>query len=221
MPAVWWCQLLIGSGVCRRWGGFSLRGSESTEIRIYRQRLCGHVRPQIPVTYKWDNCRINTTPLLALYCHLNDLIAGTVLLPTQTTIVPIYIRYIDQPIAPIRLLSRPDRTIVLMYLRSTDRPIDKLYVQPLSLPDARTVLLPESDNCHAYTPATHRPNNHACTPTISRPTGRPALYLTTITTAAGTVLPPRQTAAMLTANSDLTVTALPAAYQYFAAPACS
>ena len=49
-------------------------------------------------------------------------------------------------------------------------------------------------------------------PTISRPTGRQALYLTTITTAAGTVLPPGQTAAILVADSDLTVAALPAAY---------
>ena len=97
-------------------------------------------------------------------------------------------------------------------LRSTDRPIDELYVQPLSPPDARTVLLPESDNCRTYTPMTHRPNDRACTPviyrpngractptinrpndraytpTINRPTGRQALYLTTITTAAGTVL---------------------------------
>jgi hypothetical protein len=35
----------------------------------------------------------------------------------------------------------------------TDRSIDELYVQPLSPPDARTVLLPESDNCCADTPA--------------------------------------------------------------------
>ena len=81
---------------------------------------------------------------------------------------------------------------MLIRLRSTNRPIDKLYIQPLSPPDARTVLLPESDNCHAYTPATYRPNNHAYTPTISPPTGRQALYLTTITTAAGTVLLPKQ-----------------------------
>jgi hypothetical protein len=46
---------------------------------------------------------------------------------------------------------------VPMCLRSTDRPIDELYVQPLSPPDARTVLLPESDNCRAYTPAIQRP----------------------------------------------------------------
>ena len=26
---------------------------------IYGQRLRGHVRPQTPVTYKWDNCRTN------------------------------------------------------------------------------------------------------------------------------------------------------------------
>ena len=44
-----------------------------------------------------------------------------------------------------------------MCLRSTDRLIDELYVQPLSPPDARTVLLPESDNCRAYTPAIQRP----------------------------------------------------------------
>ena len=120
-----------------------------------------------------------------------------------------------------------------MCLRSTDRSIDELYVQPLSPPDARTVLLPESDNCRACTPATHRPNDRACTPaiyrpndractpTINRPTDKQALCLTTIITVAGTVLPPGQTAAMLAADSDLTVAALPAAYRYFAAPACS
>ena len=134
------------------------------------------------------------TPLLVLYCHPNDPIAGTVLLPTQIIIVPLCMRYIDQPIVLIRLLLPPD---------------------------ARTVLLPESDNCCACTPVTHRLNDRACTPTISRPTGRQALCLTTIITVAGTVLPPGQTAAMLAADSDLTVAALPAAYRYFAAPACS
>ena len=39
-----------------------------------------------------------------------------------------------------------------------------------------------------------------------------SLYLTTIITVAGTVLPPGQTAAMLAADSDLTVAALPAVY---------
>ena len=73
----------------------------------------------------------------------------------------------------------------------------------------------------ADTHATYRPNDRACTPTINRPTDRQALYLTTITTAAGTVLPPGQTAAMLAADSDLTVAALPAAYRYFTASACS
>ena len=56
-------------------------------------------------------------------------------------------------------------------------------------------------------------------PTIIRPTDRQALCLTTIVTVAGTVLPPGQTAAMLAVDSDLTVTALPIAYRYFAAPA--
>jgi hypothetical protein len=53
-----------------------------------------------------------------------------------------------------------------MCLQSTDRPIDELYVQPLSPPDARTVLLPESDNCRAYTPAIHQPTDCADTHTI-------------------------------------------------------
>jgi hypothetical protein len=44
-----------------------------------------------------------------------------------------------------------------------------------------------------------------------------SLYLTTIITVTGTVLLPRQTAAMLAADSDLTVAALPAVYQYFTA----
>ena len=47
-------------------------------------------------------------------------------------------------------------------------------------------------NDYTDTPAIYRPNNHAYTPTINRPTDRQALYLTTITTAAGTVLPPEQ-----------------------------
>ena len=38
--------------------------------------------------------------------------------------------------------------------------------------------------------------------------------MTTITTAAGTVLPPRQTAAILAADSNLTVAALSAVYRY-------
>ena len=42
-------------------------------------------------------------------------------------------------------------------------------------------------------PAINQPNNHAYTPTINRPTNRQALYLTIITTAAGTILPPKQT----------------------------
>jgi hypothetical protein len=38
---------------------------------------------------------------------------------------------------------------------------------------------------------------------------------------AGIILLPGQTAAVLAANSDLTVTALPIAYRYFTAPAYS
>ena len=116
-------------------------------------------------------CLRNINPLLALYCHPNDPVAGTVLLPNQTTTV--------------------------------------LRLQSYQLND------------RAYTPAIYRPNDHTCMPTINRPTDRQALYLTTIITVASTVLPPGQTAAMLVANSDLTVAALPAVYQYFAAPACS
>ena len=48
------------------------------------------------------------------------------------------------------------------------------------------------DTDRADTPAIYRPNDCACTPTINRPTDRQALCLTTITTAAGTVLPPEQ-----------------------------
>ena len=69
--------------------------------------------------------------------------------------------------------------------------------------------------------AIHRLTDRAYVPAIYRPTGRQALYLTTIITVAGTVLPPGQTAAMLAADSDLTVAALPAVYRYFAASACS
>ena len=101
---------------------------------MYGPRLRSHVRPQTPVTYEWDHRRANTptdrqdsaliclrnmTPLLALYCHPNDPVASTVLLPTQIMIVLICIRYIDQPIAPIRLLSRPYRPTDRRALRST------------------------------------------------------------------------------------------------------
>ena len=108
---------------------------------------------------------------------------------------------------------------MLIYIRSIDQPI--VLIRLLSPPDAYTVLLPKSNNCCACTPATYQPNNRACTPIINRPTGRQALCLTTIVTVAGTVLPPRQTTAMLAANSNLTVTALPVAYRYFTAPAYS
>ena len=64
-----------------------------------------------------------------------------------------------------------------MCLWSTDWLIDKLYVQPLLPPDARTVLLPESNNCRAYTPAIHRPTDRADTHTIyHRPTDRADMY---------------------------------------------
>ena len=64
-------------------------------------------------------------------------------------------------------------------------------------------------------------NDCICTAIINRLTDRQALCLITITTAAGTILLPGQTATILAADSDLTVAALPVVYQYFAAPACS
>ena len=121
---------------------------------IYGPRLRTHVRPQTPVSYEQDNCRANTptntTPLLALHCHPNDPVAGTVLLPNQTMTV-----------------------LRLQFNRLNDR---------------------------ADTPAIYRANDRACTPTINRPTDRQALCLTTITTAAGTVLPPEQTPAASTCS---------------------
>ena len=109
-------------------------------------------------------------------------------------------------IVPLRLQS------ILRWHRTA------IYYRPTDCADTPAIYRP---NDRACTPAIHRPNDRACTPTINRPTGRQALYLTTIITVAGTVLLPRQTAAILAANSDLTVTALPAAYQYFTASACS
>ena len=67
--------------------------------RIYGPKLYSHIHPQTPITYKQDNCHTNTptntTPLLALHCHLNDPIASTILLPTQTMIVLICIQFIN------------------------------------------------------------------------------------------------------------------------------
>ena len=107
----------------------------------------------------------------------------------------------------ITILIVPTTTV--LHLQS-NRPNDRADTPAIYRPNDR-----------ADTPAIYRPNDRACTPTINRPTGRQALCLTTIITVAGTVLPPGQTAAMLAADSDLTVAALPAAYRYFTAPACS
>ena len=77
---------------------------------------------------------------------------------------------------------QPKQPIVPMYLRSTDRPIDELYVQPLSPPDARTVLLPESDNCRTSMPAIHQPTDRANIHTIyHRPTNRANMPIIPIT----------------------------------------
>ena len=113
-------------------------------------------------------------PTLAPYCYLN-----------LTTVAPIRLRSINQPIMPIRIQSTTDQLIVPIRIQSTNRPIDEFYVQPLSPPDARTVLLPKSDNCRTYTPAiyqptdsantptiTTQPNDHANTPAIQRPINR-------------------------------------------------
>jgi hypothetical protein len=51
-------------------------------------------------------------------------------------------------------------------------------------------------NDRADVPVIYRPNDRACTPAIYRLTDRRALCSTTITTAAGTVLPPEQTTTM-------------------------
>ena len=122
-------------------------------------------------------CLQNTTPLLALYCHPNDPVTSTVLLPTQ-----------DNNRANIYTIHRP-----------TNR--------------ANTPAITTRPNDRADAPAIYRPNDRAYTPTINRPTDRQALYLTTIITVAGTILPPGQTAAMLAADFNLTITALPAAYR--------
>ena len=68
------------------------------------------------------------------------------------------------------------------------------------------------DTDRVDTPVIHRLNDRACTPMINWLTSKQALCLTTIITIAGTILLLRQTAAMLAADSDLTIAALPAAY---------
>ena len=112
------------------------------------------------------------------------------------------------------VLEYIDRGYIVTFYRPNDRACTPAIYRP---------------NDRAYTPAIYRPNNRAYTPTINRPTNRQALgltlyltlYLTTIITVASAVLPPGQTAAILAADSNLTVAALPTAYQYFTAPAYS
>ena len=91
----------------------------------------------------WHYTATRTTPSLVPYYYL------------QTIIVPICMRSINQPIMPIRL-------------RSTDRPIDELYIRPLLLPDARTVLLP-NQTMTVLRLQSNRPNDCANTPAIQRP----------------------------------------------------
>ena len=82
----------------------------------------------------------------------------------------------------------------------------------------RLLLLPPAAKptlcCLSTAPQAHRKNCqcwnvwtktriHTNMPTIYRPTDRQTLYLTTITTAAGTVLPPKQTFAALPAANRL------------------
>ena len=74
--------------------------------------------------------------------------------------------------------------IVPIRLQSTNQLIDKLYIQLLSLPNARTVLLPKSNNCRAYMPAIHQPTDRANTHTIyHRPTNcadMPTILITVV-----------------------------------------
>ena len=75
----------------------------------------------------------------------------------------------DNDSADMPAIYEPERTtIVPVRLRSTDRPIDELCVRPLSPPDACTVLLPESDNCRANTPATRIDNDYTAAPIVDR-----------------------------------------------------
>ena len=62
-----------------------------------------------PITVATDmptNPPYNKTPCRSAYG--TNPVASTILLPTQTIIVPICIQYINQLIAPIRLLPRPN-----------------------------------------------------------------------------------------------------------------
>ena len=105
--------------------------------------------------YNKTLCRsaYGTDPILLPHCYLNDPVANTILLPTQIIIVPICIRYINQLIALIRLLSRPDRTIVLMCLRSNDQLIDRA-------PSVRLTIT----TCRWHRTATRIDKHHTDTP---------------------------------------------------------
>ena len=95
------------------------------------------------MTYEQDNCRANTPTdrqeFVPIRLRIRPRCWHYTATRTTPSLVPYY--YLNlTTVAPIRL-------------RSNDQSIDELYVQPLSPPDARTVLLPESDNCCADTPA--------------------------------------------------------------------
>ena len=98
----------------------------------------------------------------------------------------------DTPMNPIR--SRADMPAIY---RPNDHADTPAIYRPNDHADTPAIYRP---NDRANTPAIYRPNDRACTPTINRPTNRQALCLTTITTAAGTVLPPKQTFAASTSS---------------------
>ena len=123
--------------------------STKKELPVLEYIDKGYIATCAPNTH---NLQMRQLPYQYAY-RINPITTILLRLQPKQPIVLICIQSINQPIVP-------------MCLRSTDQPIDELYIQPLSPPDARTVLLPESDNCHAYTPAIYRPNDRANTPAI-------------------------------------------------------
>ena len=98
-------------------------------------------------------------------------------------------------------------------MHAIHRPTDRAYTPAIyRLTDRRALRSTTITTQHSHRTATyHRQtdsaavptitiNNRACTATINRPINRQALYLTTIITAAGTVLPPKQTFAAFTCS---------------------
>ena len=148
------------------------------------------IRTWTDKTPRWYACEPTLWQDSVPICLRNRPCAGTVLPHT-----------IDKLIAPLRLLLRygsrqyaydlPTKwSCLYAYDLRTRQPSHWYACDPNRQDTVLIRLRNKPNNNYAVTP-TAWANNCAYMPTINQPTNRQTLYLTTITTATGTILPPK------------------------------